>query len=269
MGKQHTLQFSLTDLYQVPWQLQTKVQSLGLGRKLYQLQIAGQGYWLKTQVQKQHAIAEKNYLNELHFYQQMQSQLNCLLSVQYFDLFEQDARQSYTSLLLPHASPWLTSPSELSLLEIQAKIMAMLDCIAELAQYNLIHADLKQEHFVCWQGQAKLLDFEQVQPNGHLQSHLSATPRYMAPELFHHKAKTVRSELYALGIILYEWLKGERLMAKSYLDWAYLHCQHLKIELPERYQSFSALICALTTKQVSNRCDDILRIKQQFLQLKH
>lgn len=48
----------------------------------------------------------------------------------------------------------------------------------------------------------------------------------MAPELFHGANKTVQSDLYALGIVLYEWLTQTRLQANSYHEWAVLHCQN-------------------------------------------
>ena len=60
----------------------------------------------------------------------------------------------------------------------------------------------------------------------------------MAPELFHGEIKTVRTDLYALGVILYEWLSGKRLIARNYQDWAVLHCQTLKIRLPDVFIPF-------------------------------
>ena len=90
---------------------------------------------------------------------------------------------------------------------------------------------------------------------------MTATPRYMAPELFHGEAKTLASDLYALGIIVYEWLTQRRLQAKSYQDWAYLHCQQLKIELPAAYLGFQDLLEAMLNKQKSQREVSFLALK--------
>ena len=37
---------------------------------------------------------------------------------------------------------------------------------------------------------------------------MNATPRYMAPELFQGQAKSLQSEVYALGIIFMSGLQG-------------------------------------------------------------
>lgn len=267
MLKHNISQFNLENISRDRWQLLTKARSLSFGRRLYQLQTADVCYWLKVQYQGVHAIVEQNYLNELSFYAAYPD-LNCILPMQYIDLTAQtEFAQTYSSLLLPHAPPWLGVVNDLSLRQITTKILAMLDGLDELAQQGLIHADLKQEHLVDWQGQLKLLDFEQIQPIAQIQPHLSATPRYMAPELFHGESKTLQTELYALGIIIYEWLSGQRLAANNYLDWAYLHCQHLDIELPARYASFLALLHGLTAKLKSARFADIQAVKQAIQQI--
>lgn len=67
----------------------------------------------------------------------------------------------------------------------------------------------------------------------------------MAPELFHGANKTVQSDLYALGIVLYEWLTQTRLQANSYHEWAVLHCQKLNVVLPSSFQVFLPLLSGL------------------------
>ena len=84
----------------------------------------------------------------------------------------------------------------------------------------------------------------------------------MAPELFHGEAKTVQTDLYALGIILLEWLTDQRLQAASYQDWAYLHCQSLNIALPEPFQGFSPLLQGLLAKQQSQRWQNTMAAKR-------
>ncbi len=267
MRKLNTLPSNL-EIDRAIWQLCTKPQSLSFGRQLYQLQLDDQYYWLKIQAKGCQLVVEQNYLNELNFYQNRADQIGCILPVHYVDLSAQDQfKDTYTSLILPHAMPWLSAASDLTLSEIKDKILSLFDGIAELAQLGLIHADLKQEHLVNWQGKLKLLDFEQLQHIGINKPHLSATPRYMAPELFHGEGKSLQTELYAVGIIIYEWLSGQRLTANNYLDWAYLHCQHLDIELPARYAGFLALLHGLTAKLKSARFADIQAVKQVIQQI--
>ena len=87
----------------------------------------------------------------------------------------------------------------------------------------------------------------------------------MAPELFHGEAKTVHSDIYALGIIFYEWLTGQRLVAKNYEEWAYLHCQHLIIELPQHFYMFEKLIQRMLAKQKNSREHNIFKLKHFLL----
>ena len=61
----------------------------------------------------------------------------------------------------------------------------------------------------------------------------------MAPELFHGTRKNIQSDLYAFGVVLYEWLSQIRLQANTYHDWAVLHCQNLNIQLPDSFQIFT------------------------------
>ncbi|KCX88391.1 tyrosine kinase family protein [Acinetobacter sp. 72431] len=82
---------------------------------------------------------------------------------------------------------------------------------------------------------------------------MDATPRYMAPELFRGGYKSIQSDLYAFGIVLYEWLTQTRLEASSYRDWAVLHCQNLTIQLPTQFLIFLPLLVGLLQKQQQNR----------------
>ena len=83
----------------------------------------------------------------------------------------------------------------------------------------------------------------------------------MAPELFHAERKTVQSDLYAFGIIVYEWLTKTRLQAKTYHDWAVLHCQQLQIQLPKQLECFLPLLNGLMQKQVEQRFKSVSEAK--------
>lgn len=270
---QNLLQFKKEDFANIALQLCTKPKSLTFGRCLYTFEYQQQRYWLKTQSANIHPDIEAGFVQELNFYRQFLDQaktVNFLLPFQIISHFKnaiETQGQGATALLLAHAEVFLDDCTLQSVQQIKQKILLLLDSIDQLHQLGWVHGDLKREHFVEYQKRACLIDFEQVENinSAQQQKNLTATPRYMAPELFHGADKTVQSDIYALGIILYEWLNGQRLTAENYQDWAYLHCQRLSIELPQHLRIFEKLLMGMLAKQNKQRFADIYAIKQLLL----
>jgi len=272
-NKQNLLQFNIEDIHGCNLIQKTKAKSLTFGRSLFSFEYQQQHYWLKTQVCNVNKSYEAGFLNELVFYQQYADQPHSsnnmsdfLLPFQVIAHLKMDGQPESGSaaLILSHAEPLFNDCSGMSLNEIKKTLLKVLDVIDQLHQFGWIHADLKQEHFVLYQQRVCLIDFEQAQKvnaSQKMQS-LTATPRYMAPELFHAAGKTVQSDIYALGIIFYEWLAGKRLTAENYQDWAYLHCQRLSIELPEHLIHFKKFLSGMLTKQKEQRFTSIYAVKQ-------
>ncbi|MGE8683555.1 MAG: protein kinase domain-containing protein [Acinetobacter sp.] len=262
------LQFNPQDLQQYVLNLKAKPQSLVFGRRQYQFQVDDQLYWLKTQVQGPSQAHSASFAHELNVYRQLEIASEKNRVVLPFQMFEQNqlnlkGEAVSDVLILPHAQGWFETPvNTFTLPQIKKILWQAIDAVEQLWRQAWIHADLKREHFVVWQGQCKLIDFEQALPlESSLASSLTATPRYMAPELFHGQAKSLQSEIYALGIIFLEWLTAERLHAKSYEDWAYLHCQRLKVELPNQYLAFKDLVTGMLSKQKEPRLVDFYHLK--------
>lgn len=82
-------------------------------------------------------------------------------------------------------------------------------------QRQLLHRDVKPANVFIKDGRAKLGDFG---TGAHLSSVFGApqatgkvgTAFYMAPEIFHGEAATVKSDVYSLGILAYEVIAGAR-----------------------------------------------------------
>ncbi len=82
---------------------------------------------------------------------------------------------------------------------------------------GIVHRDLKPENlFVLPSGQVKILDFGLAKPmvadpkiDVPSTKGLAGTPRYMAPEQFQGREVDRRTDIYALGVVLFETLTGQ------------------------------------------------------------
>jgi len=95
-------------------------------------------------------------------------------------------------------------------LEIARQLCAGLAAVHEC---GLLHRDLKPANVMLdGRGKVRLTDFglasEAAGPGG--AGETAGTPAYMAPELLSGKPATVQSDIYALGLVLYEVFSGRR-----------------------------------------------------------
>jgi len=85
--------------------------------------------------------------------------------------------------------------------------------LSALHDQGLVHRDLKPSNVIIDPGgRAKIADFGLAVLDD--QSHASeaaGTPAYMSPEQLHGRPATARSDIYALGLVLYELFTGVRL----------------------------------------------------------
>ncbi|WP_257227145.1 protein kinase [Acinetobacter sp. YH16031] len=264
-----------TNLHQLDFQLKTKARSLGFGRRLYYLEFhpeTGLALWLKTQNLDSTAIsqhAQTGLSHELDFYEAYGEQegWTFMLPHQIIRKPFQIGNESFNqALILPDAPAHFdVCPKLFSIQEVRQHMLRALEPLISLQELGYLHADLKREHFVIYQNWIYLIDFEQVQPINSLNQAMNATPRFMAPELFQGQAKSLQSEVYALGIIFFEWLTGQRLEAADYQDWALLHCQRFKPKLPTQFQALQSFIKNMLRKHSQHRLSDFKAVKQALL----
>lgn len=93
---------------------------------------------------------------------------------------------------------------------------------------NVIHRDLKPANvMIDGRGHARITDFGLAVGLGEFSAgEVAGTPAYMAPELFDGKRASVQSDLYGLGLILYEIHTGKLPWeTRSASDWGRRHAQ--------------------------------------------
>lgn len=126
--------------------------------------------------------------------------------------FDENGGPYFTMELLENAENILDAawrmpiPGRLELLE------QMLHAVRYLHRRGIVHRDLKPANVLVQNGRVKVLDFglALLREQG-ADGALAGTPAYMAPELFCGQNATVASDLYAVGVVMFEVLAGRRL----------------------------------------------------------
>ncbi|MCJ0763844.1 protein kinase domain-containing protein [Variovorax terrae] len=119
-------------------------------------------------------------------------------------------------------------------------LIQVADALAAIHRLGIVHRDLKPENLmVRANGDVVLADFGVAkqagaaaasQPELTVKGELLGSPSYMSPEQISGEAVTPRSDLYSLGVLLYELVAGERpYNGKSLME---LLSTHFKAPLP-------------------------------------
>jgi serine/threonine-protein kinase len=113
-------------------------------------------------------------------------------------------------------------------LEIARKICAGL---AAAHDQGVLHRDLKPSNIMLdGRGEVRIMDFGLAGLAHEIQDVRSGTPVYMAPEQLAGKEVTARSDIYALGLVLYELFAGKPVFAgKTHDDFVRLRRERTPI----------------------------------------
>jgi protein kinase-like protein len=97
--------------------------------------------------------------------------------------------------------------------------------IAAAHERGVLHRDLKPANvMIDGDGNVRITDFGLAVAARDMSRSQAGTPQYMAPELLTGGAATVKSDIYALGLILFEMFTGKRVFeAKTFNELMRLH----------------------------------------------
>ncbi len=131
--------------------------------------------------------------------------------------------------------------------------------VAYLHDHELIHRDLKPSNVIIQQdGTLKLIDFGLARSLNELYirgTRVRGTPAYMAPEQVMGIHLTVQTDLYQIGISLYESLVGDLPFDSGDMAYAHVHKEPPRLleRLPDLDPELAALVHQLLEKQPKDR----------------
>ncbi|GIK27663.1 MAG: serine/threonine-protein kinase PknK [Chloroflexi bacterium] len=126
--------------------------------------------------------------------------------------FDDDGQPFFAMDMLEDAQDIITVAKRSDLNGKVTLVAQMLQALAYLHRRGIVHRDLKPENLLVTNGQLKLLDFGISSAADLLgvasPGTIGGTLAYLAPELLRGAAPAETSDLYAVGILLYEMLAG-------------------------------------------------------------
>jgi tetratricopeptide (TPR) repeat protein len=114
----------------------------------------------------------------------------------------------FTMELLNDARTILTAGQGQELDRQLTLLAQLLQALVYVHRRGIIHSDLKPENILVQDGRLCVLDFGLASNQDHRAHNTSGTLRYMAPEIIAGDGASVSTDLYAVGVILYEMLVG-------------------------------------------------------------
>jgi serine/threonine protein kinase len=122
------------------------------------------------------------------------------------------------------------SDGNMTFAEISSVAIQIAEALKFSYELDVIHGDLKPSNMLLQNdGVAKLSDFGMARRvSGHNDKSIGGTPNYIAPELLKGKKPSLESDIYALGVTLYEMSFGQlpiQLTGKNVADWVAIHDQ--------------------------------------------
>ena len=139
-------------------------------------------------------------------------------------------------------------------------VRQMAAALGALHEVGVLHRDVKPGNLLLREdGSAAFIDFGLARQL-RLESDITGvgtifgTPHYMSPEQGHGLPLDLRSDLYSLGVVLYEMLTGEKpYSAETPLAVIYMHANSSIPRLPQNLAHLQPLLDGLLAKQPADR----------------
>lgn len=164
--------------------------------------------------------------------------------------------------------------SQLSFPEVASIGLQMTEALAASLEFDVLHGDIKPSN-ILWQnnGIAKLSDFGMARRSSTSENQqVGGTPNYLAPELLNGQPMTFRSDMYSLGVTLYELTFGKlpvTLSGYSFSEWAESHRRRV-LEFPNPWpdhlpENWRDILKRLLQQKPEDRYSSYEELRQDLL----
>ncbi|MDX1571352.1 MAG: protein kinase [Xanthomonadales bacterium] len=147
--------------------------------------------------------------------------------------------------------------------EVVEYIRGIAAALGKMHELGMLHRDLKPENVLLHEdGHPVLVDFGIAKASDEVSTLtslgvISGTPYYMSPEQFQNHRLDARSDLYALGILFYELLTGQRPFGgDNPMAIGRAHLNEAVPRLPSELAHFQPIIDRLLAKDPAGRYQD-------------
>jgi len=227
-------------------------------------------------------VIKEKYVNDPQFVRQFEAEARIIARLEHFNIvtlydYWRDPRGAYLVMR------WLRGGSLRSFLKQTsldvAQIVRIINQIAAALafahQHNVIHRDIKPENILLDNdGNAFLTDFGiavdlRNQDNVDVENLSFGSPDYVAPEQLKERIITPRSDIYSLGIMLYELLANQRpFVSKDPKEimkmQLYNPVPSLRLKRPDLPAEIDTVIWQATAKNPAHRYDNVLELAVAF-----
>ncbi|MGB7339294.1 MAG: protein kinase [Phototrophicaceae bacterium] len=227
-------------------------------------------------------VIKEKYVNNPQFVRQFEAEARIIARLEHFNIvtlydYWRDPNGAYLIMR------WLRGGSlrgylkknELDIAQMVRVINQTAAALSFAHQHNVIHRDIKPENILLdLEGNAFLTDFGiavdlRNQDSVNMENISFGSPDYVAPEQLKDKIITPRSDIYSLGIMLYELLAGERpFVSKDPKEimkmQLYNPVPSLRLKRPDLPPEIDTVIWQSTAKNPSHRYDNVLELAVAF-----
>ncbi|MGJ3239089.1 MAG: protein kinase domain-containing protein [Anaerolineae bacterium] len=227
-------------------------------------------------------VIKEKYVNEPQFVRQFEAEARLIARMEHFNIvtlydYWRDPSGAYLVMR------WLRGGSLRNYLKQQridiAQTMRVINqtasALAFAHQNNVIHRDIKPENILLdLEGNAFLTDFGiavdlRDRDGSNMENISFGSPDYVAPEQLKEKVISPRSDIYSLGIMLYELLASERPFigndAKEIMKMQLFNpVPSLRLKRPDLPPEIDTVIWQSTAKNPAHRYSNVLELAVAF-----